>query len=639
MSSSSSSSSVNMSTVNGTTRVTGLSSGIDVDTIVTQLTTAEKAKKLYKLQKKEQLAEWKQEDYRTITSDIQDFTDKYFNVTSSTSLLSTKNFNQYTVTSSSSAVTASYTSSASAGTHTVTVSQLATKATMQSSASPSKDVQGSTAVDYSALSSKSISLTVDGTSYTVDLDDVTDLDSLQDAVDNAVGEGKITVSEDSSQILSFTAADSGVQQIKISAPSSGTSGLSSLGFGSGAVLSNRLTTTSTLGDIADQLNSTLTFNSDDEIELTINGTSFSFDKDTTLKEMMSEINSSDCGATIAYNDTSGKLVLTASTTGAGNKLSVTEGDGSNFISTFLGSSTVGLDAKVTVDGQSMTRSSNTITVDGVTYTFNSTTSSGDSATVSLTQDVDGIYDLISNFVTDYNSLIDTINDKLQEEYDSDYPPLTDDDKEDMSETQISAYEKKAKVGMLENDSTLSNFLSELRSTFLDSTSGLSSTIFDIGLDTSDDYSEKGKLTIDEDALKEAIQDDPETVMNIFTKQSTSYSGTTSVRTLSSSALSTRYKEEGVAYRFYDVIAKYTSTVRDSSGNKGLLLEMAGISGDSSNSDNQLSDQLSDYEEKISKEKDRLSTYSDKLYTKYTNLETYINQMNVQLSSLSSYMSS
>lgn len=92
MSSSSSSSSINMSSVNGTTRVTGLSSGIDVDTIVTQLTTAEKEKKLYKLQKKEQLAEWKQEDYRTITSDIQDFADKYFNVTSSSSLLSTKNF-------------------------------------------------------------------------------------------------------------------------------------------------------------------------------------------------------------------------------------------------------------------------------------------------------------------------------------------------------------------------------------------------------------------------------------------------------------------------------------------------------------------------------------------------------------------
>ncbi|SHI54836.1 flagellar filament capping protein FliD [Propionispora hippei] len=635
---SSSSSSINMSTVNGTTRVTGLSSGIDVDSIVTQLVTAEKEKSLYKMQKKEQLAEWKQEDYRTITSDIQDFADKYFNVTSSSSLLSTKNFNQYTVTSSSSAVTASYTSEASAGTHTVTVSQLATKETMQSTASLSKDVQGDSAVNFSSLSGKSISLAVDGTSYGVDLSNVTDLNSLQDAVDSAVGSGKITVSENSSNILSFTAADSGVQKIAISAPGSGTSGLSSLGFGSSAILSNRLTTTSTLGDIANQLNSELTFNSDGEIELTINGTSFSFDKDTTLKEMMSEINSSDCGATIAYNDTSDKLVLTASSTGAGNKLSVTEGDGSNFISTFLGSTTAGLDAKVTVDGQLMTRSSNTITEAGVTYTFNSTTSSGDSATVSLTQNVDGIYDLINNFVTDYNSLIDTINGKLQEDYDSDYPPLTDDDKTNMSETQISTYEAKAKVGMLQGDSTLSSFLSELRSTFLDSTSGLSSNIFDIGLDTSDDYNDKGKLTINEDTLKEAIQDNPETVMNIFTKQSTSYSGTTSERTLSSAALATRYKEEGVAYRFYDVIAKYTSTIRDSGGNKGLLLQMAGVSGDASNSDNQLTDQISDYEDKISKEKDRLSTYSDKLYTKYSNLETYINQMNEQLSSLSSMSS-
>ncbi len=631
-----SSSTISATTVNGTTRYTGLSSGIDVDTIVSELMTAEKAKKLDKLQEKEQLAEWKQTDYQTITTDIQAFTDKYFDTTSSTSLLSAANFNQYTVTSSSSAVTATSTSDASAGSHTVSVSQLATAASLSGSASLSSGITGDSAPDYTSLSGKSMAITLDGTSYTVSLTSVTGLDSLQTAVDNAVGSGKLTVAANTSGYLTISAADSGVDTISISAPSSGTSALSALGFDSSATTSNRLdTSTATLADI-----SGLTFDStDDNITLSINGTSLSFDKSTTIAEMISEINDGDCGATMKYDETTGKLVLTANSTGAGTTLTVSETDsGGNFLSTCLGTSTSGKDAKVTIDGTSYTRASNTITVAGVKYSLNATTTSD--ATVSLTQDTDSVYNLISDFVTDYNSLIATVNDQLDAEYDSDYPPLTDDQKSSMTDTQITNYEEKAKTGLLYHDSTLDNFLTELRDTMIDSVSGLSTSIFDIGIDTSDSYTDKGKLTIDESTLKQAIEDNPTEVMKLFTQQASSVSGSTgTVRTLDSADLSTRYKEEGIAYRFYDVTAKYTSTIKDSAGNKGLLLGIAGITGDSSSTSNSLSDQISKYETEITAEQDRLSTYEDRVYNEYSTLETYINKMNTQLSSLESYLSS
>lgn len=635
--SSSSSSTISATTVNGTTRYTGLSSGIDVNTIVTELMTAEKAKKLNKLEQKEQLAEWKQDDYRTIISDIQTFSSKYFDVTSSSSLLSTKNFSQYTVTSNSDAVTATYTSAASAGSHTVAVSQLATAATLESSANLSKDVTGDSTPDYSSLSGKSILITVDGTESTVSLSSVTSLSTLQTAIDDAVGSGKLTVSTNSSGYLTITAADSGVDEISISDPSSGTSGLSSLGFDSSATTSNRLSTSDTLEELASALNSStsLTFDSSDAVALTINGTSFSFDKSTTLSEMMTEINDSSCGATMKYDETSGKLVLTADSTGAGNTLSVTE-SGSNFLTTCLSSKTAGTDAKMTIDGKSLTRSSNTITLDGVTYTANATTSTD--ATVSLALNVDGIYSEISNFVSDYNSLIATINSKIAEEYDSSYAPLTDDQKSSMTDTQISNYEEKAKTGLLARDSTLKSFLTDLRSALIDSISGVSTSIFDIGIDTGS-YDENGKLYITEDTLKTAIQDNTTAVMNLFTQQSSSYSGTTTVRTLTSSELATRYNQEGIAYRFYDVLAKYTSTLKDSSGNKGLLIAEAGITGDSSASNNALSDEITTYAEDITKEEERLSSYEDRIYNQYTNLETYINKMNTQLSALQSYTSS
>lgn len=634
----SSSSSVTTTTVNGTTRITGLSSGIDVDSIVEQLMTAEKSK-LNKLQQKEQLAQWRQDLYRSITSDIKTFSSKYFDITSSSSLLKQTNYLKYAVTSSSTAVTAAYTTGASAGNHTIQVSQLATSATLKSSASVSKQVQGASAADYSSLSGKSIVITLDGTARTVSLTDVTDLESLQSAVDDAVGEGKLTVSEDTDTgYLSIAAAsDNGIQKITISAPSSGTSGLSSLGFGSGAILSNRLSTSSTLATIAAQLNTSdaLTFNDDGQISLTINGTEFTFDQDDTLSEMMTEINDSDVGVTMKYDELSGKLIMTADETGAGNTLVVTEGEGSNFLSTLLSDSTAGVDAKVTIDNQTITRSSNKITVDGVTYTVNQTTS--DEVTVSLTQDTDAVYDLISGFVDDYNTLISTINSTLSESYDSDYPPLTDDQKADMTDEEIEKWEAKAKTGILKSDSILSGFLRDLRMSLIDSVSGSSISFFDIGFSTGT-YDEQGKLYIDEDTLKEAIESDPEAVMNLFSQQSTSYSGTTKVRTLTTSQLATRYKEEGIAYRFYDILQKNISTIRDSSGNKGLLLEKAGMENDASDSSNSLSTLLDKYAEEIDKEQDRLDAKEESLYNKYSALETYISKMNTQLSALSSYLS-
>jgi len=645
------------STVNGTTRVTGLSSGLDVDSIVEQLMTAEKAKKLNKLEQKVQTVEWTQTAYRDITSAVQEFCSTYFDTTSSSSMLSSSTFLQYAVSSSDSAVTATCTSAATAGNHTIEVGQLATKATLASGASVSKDVQGSAEAAYTSLSDKSFVMTLDGTSYTVDLAEVTDLDSLQTAIDDAVGEGKVTVSEDTdTNYLVITAADDGVQAISISAPTTGTSGLTDL-FGSDPILANRLDTSDTLATIADQLSSAtdLTFNGDGQIELTINGTAFTFDQDDTLAEMMSKVNKADVGATMTYNSLTGELGMTAKNTGAGNSLVVSEVlsqaatetaeaiQGSNFLAVMLGKSTPGLDAKVTVDGQALTRSSNTMTVAGVTYTVSEETTS--EATISVTQDTDGVYDNISSFVDDYNTLIATINTAIDATYDSDYPPLTTAEKADMTTDEITDWEAKAKVGLLAGDSTLKSLLSGLRTSLIDSVSGQTISLSSIGI-TSGTYDEEGKLYIDEETLTNAIASNAEGIMTLFTQQasSTTLAGksigsTASLRSLSASELSTRYKEEGIAYRFYDTLQKNISTIRDNSGNKGTLLEKAGVESDTTETDNALSTLLDKYNAALDDEEDRLEDFEDNLYTKYSALETYINSMNTKLSALTSYVSS
>lgn len=634
----SSSSSITTTTVNGTTRITGLASGLDVDDIVKQLMTAEKAKKLNKLEQKEQTTEWTQVAYQDITSDIENFSDKYFDLTSSTGIMKASNFIKYEASSSNSTVSVTASSTASAGTHTVSVTQLATSATYSNGSSVSKDVQGSSLADYSDLAGESFVITLDGTDYTVDLDDVTDLDSLNTAISDALGSNKINVITNSRGCLQITSSDTGVQAISIRDFSSSSSALSELGFGTGAILSNRLNTSDTLENIAGQLSSStaLQFSNSGEIELTVNGTTMTFDKDDSLADMISDVNKADLGVTMKYDSVTGQLVMIANNTGAGNTLSVIDSGSSNFAAILLGKYTSGQDAKLTIDNQSFTRSSNNVTVDGVTYVLNKKT---DDATVTVSQDTDGIYDLISDFVEDYNKLLNTINTALDQDKDSDYPPLTDDQKSDMTDEQISKWEAKAKIGLLENDSLLKSLVRDLRSSLSDSISGLTTTLASIGI-TTGTYDEKGTLYIDEDSLKSAIASDPESIMELFTQQATSktsagksLAGTTVIRTLSSKDLSTRYKEEGIGYRIYDILQKNISTISDSAGNKGLLIEKAGITD--SDIESTLSKLLDKYQDEIDDEKDRLDDYEDKLYDKYNNLETYINTMNTRLSALAS----
>jgi flagellar hook-associated protein 2 len=275
-------------------------------------------------------------------------------------------------------------------------------------------------------------------------------------------------------------------------------------------------------------------------------------------------------------------------------------------------------------------------VDDVIYSLNETTS--EAVTVSVEQDVDGIYENIESFVTDYNALLDTINGLLSEDYDLDYPPLTDAQKDEMTDDEITNWETQAKTGLLEDDPILQTMLDKLRSALMSSVSGASVNLAGLGISTSA-YDEKGKLHIDEDTLKQAIQNDPEEVMKLFAKQSTSHPGTSAVRGLTSAQRAVRYSEEGIAYRLYDILQDNIGTVRDSSGCKGFLLEKAGMENDASVTANSLTELLEDLSGKIEKEEDRLDDKADSLYAKYTNLETYINQMNAQLAALTSSTSS
>jgi len=298
--------------------------------------------------------------------------------------------------------------------------------------------------------------------------------------------------------------------------------------------------------------------------------------------------------------------------------------------------TAGEDAIVELDGETLIRSSNTFSVAGVNYTLLKETEGTSQENITLTLDVDKIYENIKTFVESYNELLGSVNTKLSETYDRDYPPLTDEQKEAMEEKQIEQWEKAAKTGLLRNDSTLEVLATNMRRAMYDSIEGVSSSLAAIGI-SSGSYTDKGKLYIDETKLKEAIKNDPDSVVSLFSQESETHPGTTAVRKLSSSERTVRYNESGITYKLFDIIEDNISIITDSGGNKGALLVKAGTVGDTSEFTNALYKQIQDYNKQISTLLDSLSDKEDGYYRQYSALEKALSSMNSQSDWLASQL--
>lgn len=623
---------------NSRMRLTGLGgSGLDTDTIVKQLMSAEKIP-LSRLYQKKQLAEWRQEAYRDITNKLRELKDTYFNVAKpSSNLMSATSFKKYTgVSSNSSYVTVSGNAESVAGSHTVSVINLATAGKAVSATGVTRDLKGTGVSDFN-LSGKTISITLDGVTKEITLGnyDSTGTDivdkagtGLQDLIDNAFGAGKVVVGYDeATKQLSFDTGE-GSSRIILSSGSKN-DGLSALGFSSGA--SNRLDLSNSLESLSSSFANGLTFNAEGKLKFTINSKEFTFDKSVSLSSMMNTINAdTDAKVSIKYDETTDKFVITAKQLGAGNNIIIDELQGGSFfgaggasgINIDTSAMIQGEDAKATIDGQLVVRSSNTFSLNGAVFTLVKAHAdpSSESETVSLTADVEEIYNNIKGFVDKYNEIISYINTKLTEKYDRSYLPLTDEQKEEMSEEEIKKWEKVAKTGLLKNDPTLQDIVYSMRRALSDTVAGMQASLSSIGI-TTGEYSEKGKLKIDEEKLKSAIQKDPTTVSELFTKKSNiDYSGSNSA-----SQRAERYSNQGFAHRISDILNDNIRTI----GGKGVLLQKAGIEGDATQYDNTIYDQINQYEKEITSLTDKLREKEDAYYAKFTALEEYIYQMSVQ----------
>lgn len=477
---------------------------------------------------------------------------------------------------------------------------------------------GSTNVDSSAditnlaLTDKSFSINIDGVTkqytFTSDPASVNDIASTLDTwISGQFGANKVNVTA-SGDKLSFT-RNSG-NFFSLSSGAYGADALTQMNISSGSEASGQL-------------------------QFTINSSTFTVKASQTLTGMMKTINSDTTAkVNMIYSEVSDQFSITAKQLGSGDNINISQGALSgNF---FSGASKIGIgnlvtkdgiDAQVTIDDEVLIRSSNSVTLGGITYNF--LRESATEQTVSLTADVDAVYDSIKKFTDQYNTIIASLNSTISEKYEKSYTPLTDEQKSAMTSEDITTWEKKAKTGLLHNDSIIQSALTSMRSALSAGVTGVSVNLSSIGI-TTGTYDEKGKLYIDEDKLKSAIQNDPDAVMNLFSKQS-------SISYTQNSQRSQRFSEQGLANRLLDVIQDNIRSTRDSSGNKGTLLEKAGMVGDASEFSSVMFKEIYDYNTKIVELSSRLADKENTYYARFTAMEKAISKMQAQSSNLLSQL--
>ncbi|WP_242855629.1 flagellar filament capping protein FliD [Ruminiclostridium josui] len=385
------------------------------------------------------------------------------------------------------------------------------------------------------------------------------------------------------------------------------------------------------------------------IEFTITSSkgtaTFSFDPTTTsINDIIKKVNmDTTANATMSYDVTTNSFKIQAKDTGATSKLDIVDTAGGFMSSLGLaGTGAVGTDASVTVtgeDGTSMTivRPNNSFTYDGLTFNISKDLPAGaDPIKVTVASDTSKTFNTIKSFVEQYNALIDKLNTKISEKKDRSYTPLTETQKASMTTDQIEKWEAKAKTGLLSGNSDIQNTLDRLRAALYDSVEGVGLSLYSIGITTSNDYRQKGKLVIDESKLKEALANNPEEVANLFTATSDkSYYKASGDYALKSE----RYKESGLADRFSDIIQDAIRTTPDAKGNLGSLIMKAGQVGDASEYTNSLIKEITGFDKTIAELNQKLTSKENMLYAKYANMEKMLSQMSAQSNWLASQFSS
>jgi len=341
-----------------------------------------------------------------------------------------------------------------------------------------------------------------------------------------------------------------------------------------------------------------------------------------------------------------KLVIGGVMTLADNERLVGTIDGAR------GSRSEGKNLVAMINNEVFVRQSNTFLHEGMTYSFNSTfninidadgnfrnadgslkiANPADEIKINVGRNTSEIIDSIKNFVEEYNKIIDQINGLLTERRDRDFRPLSEDEKKAMKEEDIKAYEAKARQGMLSGDSDMRRLLDQMRTAIYTPVAGVVLTMSEIGITTSANWKEGGRLIINETRLNEMLENRYDEVVALFTK-------TSDIPASDMARRGQRTAEVGIAQRLNDVFNDAVRTTRDVNNNKGYLIEKAGTVNDASQFDNTINRQINKFDQRISLLMERWARQESTYYQMFARMETAMMKMQSQQTNLASIMAS
>lgn len=375
--------------------------------------------------------------------------------------------------------------------------------------------------------------------------------------------------------------------------------------------------------------------------------SIEINADDTVQDVLDKFNNPESafalgGNSISLDEHTGELKVTGKD-GAARDFTFSAGSASSggpelkIPTNPYASYTAGQDAIVDVEingkrFEDLARSSNSFDIDGLTINAKGTFTTGvdekgnaeDPVTFESTTDADKIVDAIRSFVDDYNEMATEIKNayttqpatKNGKSNGTRYEPLTAEEEEGYSESELKAYNEKAKQGILFADSTLSSMYSRLLGAITPGgTDG--QALREIGITTAYN-SGMTTLSLDEDKLRNALESDPDKVRNAFTK--TKEGGSTS---------------DGLMQTLQNTLNTYVKTTGEP---KGVLITRAGsVKAPTSLNSNSLKNQIDNIDNQIDRWTDKMADQIDRYTTQFSRLEQLIAEMNSQASAMSGLM--
>lgn len=343
------------------------------------------------------------------------------------------------------------------------------------------------------------------------------------------------------------------------------------------------------------------------------------------------------GLRASYDASLGKIMITTKETGVEKTIQVTSNINGTVKKIFGESASVfsgvtGKNAQIYFNGTGeehlVSKSTNNFSIFGINLQLQaSQLEEAEPIIIRVDTDVDSVFDKVKNFVDEYNKIIDEINGQVNQKYYRNFPPLTEEQKQAMTEKDIELWEEKAKSGLLRGDNTLTRTLQNMRSSLYETVEGVSGSfnhITQIGI-TTGAYQDGGKLVINEQKLREAISNDPEGVMDLLFK--TSDSNLTGKDKVSNTGLVNRIYD-GLVDGMKEVI-RHSGPGEDSNLLRNVRSNILIDFVTKQSSISLLDKDLNNLNSRIAREEDILRRREDRYWQQFSAMEKALSQMQNQ----------